>query len=214
MALACHITHCCHEYGPYTDFKHYSDDMKITGGTFRGRQIQVANRSDLRPSQGRVREAIFNILNDVSGKLVLDLFAGTGILGIEALSRGAEYADFVEKDPRGCKELNETIRAFELDDRVDIYCDRAEAVLSQSRTQTYDLIFLDPPYKHTIQALLDGLNNALAMDGQLVYLHGTHPESQITAEVYAQHGLNLIDKRKYGDTLVDFVAKSSNIQTE
>ncbi|NTV31156.1 16S rRNA (guanine(966)-N(2))-methyltransferase RsmD [candidate division WWE3 bacterium] len=184
--------------------------MKITGGTLRGREIIVNSRADLRPSQSRVREAIFNIIPELNDKLIMDLFAGTGILGIEALSRGAHYVDFVEKNPQGSKDLHTVLSKLQIDSKADVYCDRVETVLTRYKAQKYDVVFLDPPYRQSIESILPLLEHVLVDDGLIVYLHSAHPSSAISPETYQSNNLFLSDQRKYGDTVVDFITHNIN----
>lgn len=175
--------------------------MRIIGGTARGHQLEVPKISDLRPSQDIVRESIFNILGDISGMLVLDLYAGTGALGIEALSRGAKFCDFVEKEAHACKSIEKNLNHTKLLDHGDVYCEKAISFLNQRRSQQYQLVFLDPPYVEQPRDVLLLLPSSMSVNGILIYLHGgrvvlTNPSDQAAFnQMYQQ-----LDQRTYGAT--------------
>ena len=123
--------------------------LRIIGGKFKGRKLALFKGTYVRPTSDRVREALFNILPVVwEGKTVLDLFAGTGALGIEAMSRGASHVVFVEHDARACRVLEKNIATLGLTDSCTIVkLSAAEGIGVVKRTQHQcDVIFLDPPY--------------------------------------------------------------------
>jgi len=117
--------------------------VRIVAGEFGGRRLHAPRGTRTRPTADRVREALFSMLGDVSGARVLDLYAGSGALGIEAMSRGAESAVFVERDPPAVAAIMRNLAALGLDcavhrDDALRFLDRAEG--------TFDLVFCDPPY--------------------------------------------------------------------
>ncbi len=128
--------------------------MRITTGRFKGRVIRTINDISVRPATDRVRQTIFNILAhrmDLDGIKVLDLFAGSGSLGFEALSRGAARATFVESDPRVVAALQQTARQLGCAEASDIV--RGDALRYLQRAGgSYHLIFVDPPYAHSSTA--------------------------------------------------------------
>ncbi len=147
------------------------NSVRIIGGALKGRRLPVLDVKDLRPTPDRVRETIFDWLNqDLAGQTVLDLFAGSGVLGFEALSRGAAAVTLVEKDPRNAKSLMSI--AHELDPkRLKVINDDAIAYLKRTEDK-FDLIFLDPPYHQdllpkALEALL--VHNHLK-DSTLLYV--------------------------------------------
>ncbi|NOZ20471.1 MAG: 16S rRNA (guanine(966)-N(2))-methyltransferase RsmD, partial [Planctomycetes bacterium] len=143
--------------------------MRVIGGTARGTKLQSPKGNEVRPMLDRVKEALFNILSDrIPGVEVLDLFSGTGSLGIEALSRGAEHVVFVERD-RTCVEFIErNLEHTRFCDRADII--RYDALRSLPRVKklerTFDVALIDPPYKMTAtpaaMAPLEGMLGAMA----------------------------------------------------
>lgn len=142
--------------------------MRIIGGRWRGTKLAVPDRPGLRPSSDRVRETLFNWLMPVlPGARVLDLFAGTGVLGLEALSRGAAQAVLVERDPGLAVALREA--AAKLSAPAEVHAADALAWLS-GRHDTFDLVFLDPPFADGLWSrALDGLAPRLA-PGAWIYV--------------------------------------------
>jgi 16S rRNA (guanine966-N2)-methyltransferase len=117
--------------------------VRIVAGEFRGRRLAAPRGVRTRPTADRVREALFSMLGDVSGARVLDLYAGSGALGIEALSRGAESAVFVERDPRAVAAIERNLASIGLEQRIV----KGDALRFLARDErTFDLVFCDPPY--------------------------------------------------------------------
>ena len=133
--------------------------MRVTGGLLRGRRLRVAGSTRLRPTSDRVRGAIFSILGPDAcvGAKVLDLYAGTGMLGIEALSRGAESAVFVEVDSTLVRRMRDNLREMSVNKRALVVRGRVERVLDDL-DGGYDLVFADPPYRDEVwDELMDRL---------------------------------------------------------
>ena len=117
--------------------------MRVVAGEFKGRRLVAPRGSRTRPTADRVREALFSMLGDVEGAEVLDLYAGSGALGIEALSRGAAGAVFVERDPKAVAAIERNLAAVGVEARVE----RTDAQRFLARASgPYDLVFCDPPY--------------------------------------------------------------------
>src|SRR5512139_2307015 len=137
--------------------------MRVIAGTSKGRRLFTPKSHFLRPTSDRVKESIFNILGkDIEGKEILDLFAGTGNLGIEALSRGAKKTVFVEKGRQALRLIQRNLARCGLSERSEILpvdADRAIGILKQ-RKDSFDLIILDPPYeKGWLQKIFAKLNS-------------------------------------------------------
>lgn len=126
--------------------------IRIIGGKWRGRRIQVMDHADLRPTSDRVRETLFNwLLQDVREARCLDLFAGTGALGIEALSRGASFVTFIENYSPAFKALKETLGALQAQDQSEtLFEDSLRWLQLPFVAKPYDLIFLDPPFASSL----------------------------------------------------------------
>lgn len=123
-----------------------SGEIRIISGLFKGKKIKVLDVDDLRPTSNRLRESLFNVLQfDIKGSKCLDIFAGTGALGIEALSRGAEEVVFLEKNLRAYQQLKKTIHELKITHASIIHQD-AIAFL-ESCQQRFDVIFIDPPFQ-------------------------------------------------------------------
>ena len=174
--------------------------MRVTGGALRGRRLR-APRQGVRPTSDRVREAVFAVLGDLAGARVLDLYAGAGTLGIEALSRGAASVVFVERAERSVVVLRANLEELALEPVGRILRSDAVRALRRLADQEacFDLVFVDPPYAsdeaaRALSALADG--NLLA------------PEATVVVEASRRHpvapveGLVSIDERRYGDTLI------------
>lgn len=159
----------------------------------------------LRPTSGKVREAIFNLITPLlNGGSVLDLFAGTGSLGIEALSRGMERTVFVERDPRVITVLHKNIIACQLKSQTEVIGRPVSKGLRmlRAREERFKLIFLDPPYQMSLagRTLLElGEANLLKKDG-LVILE--HSEREQVEPAYG--AMKLDDRRHYGQTVISF----------
>ena len=129
--------------------------MRVISGSARGRRLKELPGMDTRPTTDQVKESIFNIIQfDIEGRRVLDLFAGTGQMGIEALSRGAAHATFVDLAPAAAKIVRENVKLTRFSDVSRVVQSDWRAFLSACR-EKFDLIFLDPPYK------TDQLENAM-----------------------------------------------------
>lgn len=180
--------------------------MRIIAGAFRGRALAPVGKGDagahLRPTTDRVRESLFNVLNhqiDFDGLRVLDLFAGTGALGLEALSRGAAHVTFVDDGRVAQGLIRRNIELTRSAGQTDLI--RRDATrLGDNPGASYDLIFLDPPYgkslgQKAIAAALAG--NWLAEEALLVWEENT--------PIPAPAGFTLQDTRKYGDTHISLM---------
>ncbi len=150
-----------------------SQQLRIIGGTWRSRRLSFPALDGLRPTLDRIRETVFNwLMFEVEGKRVLDCFAGSGALGLEALSRGAKSAVFVEKHPIAAKQLMENLRLLQCQSAQVVTSD-ALVWLASNATADFDLVFLDPPFG---QGLLPPALAALQLkEGALVYVeHESH----------------------------------------
>jgi 16S rRNA (guanine966-N2)-methyltransferase len=155
-----------------------SNEVRIIGGKWRGRKLAFPDQADLRPTLGRVRETLFNWLRqDVQDSRCLDLFAGSGALGFEALSRGAAAVTFVDSSRRAVRCIEENARRLGAE-HVTVVCADAEQALRRGQAP-WDLIFLDPPFKAAVIArvleLIGDLGSLAA--GGLIYLEAPRRES-------------------------------------
>ena len=149
--------------------------MRIISGEFKGRFIKVPDSKLIRPTTDRVRETLFNLLNNrisFDGIKVLDLYAGSGALGLECLSRGASSVDFVEKNFVIFNNLSENINSLKLINRCKIYKMEARKFTSLNKHSSYDMILADPPFfKDDIYSVVDNiLSNGFLNDGSSVFI--------------------------------------------
>ena len=128
--------------------------LRIIGGRHRGRRLRFPPGVDIRPTPDRVRETLFNWLQPrIAGARVLDLFAGSGVLGLEALSRGAAHATFIEKDRRAAAAIEALVREWRVAD-ASVSCRDAMAWLAAAApSAAFDVVFLDPPYDQLVGSL-------------------------------------------------------------
>ena len=167
--------------------------MRIVGGQFGGRRLVVPKDSRVRPTADRVREAWMSILGDeLTGARVLDLFAGSGALGLEALSRGAASATFVELNAPSLQALRENILALAVNEAVTVHRGDALRYVEGLTSGEFDLVLADPPYT-TDQA------------ARLVSLFRRQPFARIlSVEHRSERDLDGGDTRRYGDTAITF----------
>ena len=184
--------------------------MRIGGGEARGRRLKGPVASGVRPTTERVRSAIFNILADGHYRegRVVDLFAGTGSLGIEALSRGAAWADFVERDRRQCAVIRDNLAATGFDEKATVRQDDALRSLN-ALSGGYGLVLLDPPYRmgafHPVMEAISRQPGLVATGGMVVAGHSRQ------TELRAAYGtLRRIILRQYGDNVVEFYLNEPN----
>jgi 16S rRNA (guanine966-N2)-methyltransferase len=130
-------------------YDHNEDDMRVIGGTHRGRRLRTVGGLEVRPTSDRLRETLFNILaHRIEGCRFLDICAGSGAVGVEALSRGASQATFIERSRRSCAVIEDNLTALGIArDATIINRDAREALKSLNRaSEHFDIAFLDPPY--------------------------------------------------------------------
>jgi 16S rRNA (guanine(966)-N(2))-methyltransferase RsmD len=172
--------------------------MRVIAGRWGGRRLQAPPGDATRPTSDRVREALFSVLGDrVDGARVLDLFAGSGALGIEALSRGAAEATFVDSADAAQKALRANLAALGADAESRRQDARRFLVSASTAARQYDLVFLDPPYRHAgrLGAELSEILPAVLAPGATVV---TESDRRTPLDLE----LPLHDERRYGDTLI------------
>jgi 16S rRNA (guanine966-N2)-methyltransferase len=163
--------------------------VRIVAGSRKGHRIDAPKGAATRPTSDFVREAAFNLIGPVDGASAIDLFAGSGAMGLEALSRGAASCVFVESDRDACRTINANLEKLRLDARV--LCRDARSVLA-AETGAYDLVLCDPPYGYADrERLAPHLARILAPDGLLVY-------ETAAADEPAVDGLRVRTSRRYG----------------
>ncbi len=164
--------------------------MRIVAGSRKGARIFAPKGNETRPTSDRVREAAFNLIGPLDEAAVLDLFAGSGAMGLEALSRGAASAVFVESDREACRTIERNLAKLGLTGATVLCRDAFQVLTAGSRT--YDLVLCDPPYGFEDNARLAGyLKRVLAPNGLLVYETGAKEQPEL-------EGLQVRTSRTYG----------------
>jgi len=172
--------------------------MRIVAGQYGSRRLVTPPGSATRPTSDRVREALFSVLGPaVQGARVLDLFAGSGALGLEALSRGAVSAVFVERSPRALAAIAANLATLGVEAEVRRMEARAALRTASARGEAYDLVFLDPPYRRAA-----GLGRELSEALRAVLAAGARVVSESDRRDPLELDLPLTDERRYGDTIV------------
>ena len=171
--------------------------MRVIAGTRRGATLFAPRGRSVRPTSDRVREALFSILAPLEGARVLDLFAGSGALAIESLSRGAARATLVDSSPAAIEAIRRNLASLDLE--AEVRRSRALDFLQRARAgaQQYDLVFLDPPYRQASrlgERLSNALGPVLAPDARVV----TESDRRAPLEL----AMPMLDERRYGDTLI------------
>jgi 16S rRNA (guanine966-N2)-methyltransferase len=171
--------------------------VRVIAGSRRGATLRAPRGNDVRPTSDRVREALFSILVDVTGNRVLDLFAGSGALGIEALSRGAAAATFVDSSTAALAAVRANLATLHLAGEVLALSARRFLATAREGGRQYDLVFIDPPYRQA-RALGPELSAALPLV--------LDPEARVVVESDRRAPLELelplTLERRYGDTLI------------
>ena len=180
-----------------TNHRRSLPDVRVVAGDLRGRRIEAPVSDATRPTTDKVREAVFNALGSlgvVEGARIVDLFAGTGAMGIEALSRGADHCVFVEKDRAALQVLRTNIKNLNLESRTSVIS--GDAVLVAGQQRDVDVLIADPPYGYNEWSTL--LEN---VEAGLVVLESDRPVGDID-------GWDTIREKKYGRTFVAFLERA------
>jgi len=184
--------------------------MRIIAGEMRSRRLKAPEGMDTRPTADKVKEALFSILlRHVPGARVLDLYAGSGALSLEALSRGARSAVLADKSKKACQVIRENIQTLEYSDRARLLAmdDHTALTLLRKEGAQFDLVFLDPPYR-MVEAYADALLRLNSMgcisEDTLIVM-----ERMKATPVSVPDGFESVDVRFYGETAVEFVKKRS-----
>lgn len=180
--------------------------MRIVGGEFRGRPLASPRSDSIRPTTDRTREALFNVLSHsyadkLAGARVLDLFAGTGAFGLEAMSRGASYCVFIEESAEGRGLIRTNVETLGLQGRTKIFRRDATALGEAGTIAPFDIVFADPPYGKGLaeKALIAALAGGWLKPDALVLV-----EEASATPFATPAGLVAVDRRDYGETSVTF----------
>jgi len=183
--------------------------LRVIAGVVKGRRLKAPKGLKTRPTSDRTKESLFNIIGSriVNAKF-LDLYAGTGAISIEAISRGAERSVLVENDPRAIKVIRENLQLTGLDDYAEILSQSVESAIKSLsvKDMTFDIIFMDPPYlKGLIEPCLTEINKGkvLASGGLIIA-----ESSKLDVLPESVGSFRLFRKEKYGDTVLSFYQES------
>jgi 16S rRNA (guanine966-N2)-methyltransferase len=177
---------------------------RIVAGQHGGRRLVVPTGRDTRPTSDRVREALFSTLEsttDLDGCRFADLFAGSGAVGLEALSRGAAHVLLVESDPKAVRAARENVAALKASATTRLVTDRVERVLADKPDTPYDVVFADPPYDvhgERIDEIVEALAKGWLAPGAVVVIE----RSARGAEVHWPAGYVPLSERRYGETML------------
>ena len=184
--------------------------MRVISGLARGTKLKTIDEMTTRPTLDRVKESLFNILqNQIKNSVVLDLFAGSGALGIEALSRGAAKAYFCDTNRDAINVIKENLKKTRLTSKAEVLNVDYKKALNNIN-ESFDLIFLDPPYKLDIavDALKSIINNNLLKSEGIIVIETDEIDRDIN-ELYNLSEIDIIDKRKYGRANLIFLKRKN-----
>ena len=177
--------------------------MRITGGLTRGRKIYAPKSDKIRVTSDRVRESLFDILLSMEGTLFLDIFAGSGSVGIEALSRGSAGATFIEKETLHAKVLEKNLKLCGFEESCEVLILSAEngTRMLSGRRRRFDIVFADPPYDRGLVSetlCMIGKCDLISEEGVVVMEHS------FRENIVDRDDFVLTDQRRYGDTMLSF----------
>ena len=184
--------------------------LRIISGSLKGKKLYTLPGKTIRPTSDRIRESIFNILSKYPRpRWVLDLFAGTGAMGIEAVSRGAGFTVFVENHPKSILVLQKNIDACLPADRSKLIKGDIRKNLNCLDTfpEPFDLVFMDPPYNQNLISvtLSHLLNSAVLSNDSIIVVE--HAVSEPLPDLIDFPSVSVIDQRRYGQTFVSFISR-------
>jgi len=180
--------------------------VRVISGKLKGRRLVGGKKMRIRPTSDRVKESVFNVLQEeMVGKRVLDLFAGAGSFGIEALSRGAEWVTFVDASQQSINVLKKNLRNLNLESKSTVV--RLDGLKALNKLkQNFHMIFADPPYlKGFMQRIIDSITQSeiLEKNGILILEHHKKETFSLPEEK-----LSVLKQKKFGDTVVSFLSKT------
>lgn len=184
--------------------------VRIIGGKARGKRLALPKKGEIRPTSDFVREALFNILGPQDGKAWLDIYAGTGAVAIEALSRGADRAVFIESGKSCCEALRANIEKCGFSQKAEVLemtAERGVSLLAERR-QMFDVVFADPPYGEELATTFPGMLEKLgitATGGMLIIQHSLREGLDIGSGFW-----DVADSRKYGDTELTMLIRTDD----
>jgi len=176
--------------------------VKIISGIYGGQLLKTPDNSKTHPMSERIRGSLFNIIQgDLKQARVLDAFAGTGVLGIEAISRGAKEAVFIERDLKANKILSENVKKIKIENFTNIYKMGVKTFIDKNQNNLFDVILVDPPYNNMQLSTVSALVSILKPNGLMVL---SYPGR---GEIPTVNGVVVVDNRNYGTAALAFYRK-------
>jgi 16S rRNA (guanine966-N2)-methyltransferase len=177
--------------------------MRVIAGKFKGRNLKSPPSLDVRPTSDRLRETLFNVIAaHVPDSRFLDLCAGSGAVGIEALSRGAAHATFVDRSRRSCQLIESNLNLCQVpEEQRDIYCSEAAEFLRQSNPDHWDVIYFDPPYKQNYLPTLERVGSSQLLDKEGLFIVEHHHKTNLPETIGALTRTRVL---KQGDSSLSF----------
>ena len=181
--------------------------MRIISGKARGTKLYTLEGDNTRPTLDRVKESIFNIIqNEIDGAKILDLFAGSGAIGLECLSRGAEQAVLCDSSKAAIDIIKKNVEKTHMEEKVQIINMDFENCLNNLKSQQFDIIYIDPPYAtdYILKSLKKIIELHIAKEESLIIIE-TDDEQRIVNEI-ENIDVRIVDKRKYGRATIIFLS--------
>ena len=185
--------------------------MRIISGKARGTNLYTLEGLDTRPTLDRVKESIFNIIsNEIQDSIVLDLFSGSGAIGLEFASRGAKKVYLCDVSKKAVEVIKKNIEKTHLEEKVETYNLDFQEMIKKLKGQKLDIIYLDPPYKTDfIKKAIYGLIEGNLINENTLIIAETDEEKRIIKELEEFKNIEIIDKRKYGRAQILFLKKNN-----
>ena len=183
--------------------------MRIISGKARGTKLYTLEGDNTRPTLDRVREALFNIIqSEIPESIVLDLFAGSGAIGLEFVSRGSKKVYMCDNSKKAIEIINKNIEKTHSQDKVELYNCDFESAISKIKEEKIDIIYLDPPYKTDyIKQALENLLSLKSIDNETLIIAETDELEKVLKDI-ASLNVEVIDQRKYGRANIIFLKRA------
>ena len=184
--------------------------MRIIGGKARGTKLYTLEGENTRPTLDRVKESLFNIVkNDIQDSVFLDLFSGSGAIGLEAVSRGAKKAILCDKSKEAIKVIRKNVEKTRFENQVEIYCTDFETLIKEKQKTVLDIVYIDPPYQtdYAYRAVKLLIEQRLINENTLIIIETDRKE---ILEDIENLPITKIDERKYGRAQLIFLKKCEN----
>ena len=183
--------------------------MRIISGTAKGTKLYTLEGTNTRPTLDRVKESVFNIISEnIKDAEVLDMFSGSGAIGLEFASRGAKRVILCDYAKEACKIIEKNIEKTHLENKVELYNEDFKELAKKIKNQKFDIIYLDPPYNtDLIKIAIELLNKNQNIEKETLLIAETDDDKRIIKQIEEIRDLEIIDKRKYGRAYILFLKK-------